>query len=235
MDQLESIILRLKKLAKPNKPRVYACNECKDSGWIGQGFEMTKCKCLRKRESELKMKRNGLEAGRMTFSNFEDKDIVAKAMRETAERFINLFPSGSMAMLGQVGSGKTHIVIATAQKLMDMGIDVQYRAYVDMMATLRQNIFDEQKYKKEMEILKNCEVLIIDDFFKGKLLTNDLSIIFELINNRYLNGRAIIISSELDIEGLINEDEATGTRIREMCKNFKVEVIQDAKYNRRME
>lgn len=41
---------------------------------------------------------------------------------------------------------------------------------------------------------------------------------FEIINYRYLNSKAIIVSSELTQNRLLDFDEAVGSRIIEMCK-----------------
>ena len=58
----------------------------------------------------------------------------------------------------------------------------------------------------------------------GKTTESDINIMFEIINYRYLNSKAIIISSELTQDRLLDFDEAVGSRIIEMCKNRISEV-----------
>lgn len=58
----------------------------------------------------------------------------------------------------------------------------------------------------------------------GKVTEADINIMFEIINYRYLNGKPIIISSELFQEDLLKFDEAIGSRIIEMCKGRIVEI-----------
>lgn len=48
---------------------------------------------------------------------------------------------------------------------------------------------------------------------------------FEIINYRYLNSKAIIVSSELTQDRLLDFDEAIGSRIIEMCKSRIGEAI----------
>ena len=47
---------------------------------------------------------------------------------------------------------------------------------------------------------------------------------FEIINYRYINKLPIIVSSEYSIDELLNFDEAIGSRIYEMCKDYLVEI-----------
>ena len=58
----------------------------------------------------------------------------------------------------------------------------------------------------------------------GKVTEADINIMFEIINHRYLNGKPLIISSELFQEDLLKFDEAIGSRIIEMCKGRIVEI-----------
>lgn len=233
---LQDIILKLKKYSTP---KTYQCNVCRDSGWIEDNGFFRHCMCEKKRISEMRMKRNGLEAGTLTFKNFNVDTAIAKEMKSMADRYIAAYPDGSMAVLGQVGSGKTHVMIATAQTLIDKGKDVQYRSYVDMMATLRQNRYDEEGYQKLMDELKSCGLLVIDDLFKGydsksKSALNDLTIVFEIVNNRYLNRKPVLISSEYSMSGLVDIDEAIGTRLYQMCEKYQLHISKDPHKNRRV-
>lgn len=59
----------------------------------------------------------------------------------------------------------------------------------------------------------------------GKTTESDINIMFEIINYRYLNSKAIIVSSELTQDRLLDFDEAVGSRIIEMCKGRIGEAI----------
>ena len=97
-------------------------------------------------------------------------------------------------------------------------------AYREEITRIKQNILDEVAYQKDMNKYKNCNVLFIDDLFKGTVTESDKKIMFEIINHRYINARPMIISSELTIDMLLNVDEATGSRIYEMCREYLVEM-----------
>ena len=97
-------------------------------------------------------------------------------------------------------------------------------AYRDVITKLKQNMIDEEYYQKELSKYKNAKILLIDDLFKGKVTESDINIMFEIINHRYLNHSPIIVSSEFSADKLLDFDEAVGSRILQMCKNYTVQI-----------
>jgi DNA replication protein DnaC len=82
-------------------------------------------------------------------------------------------------------------------------------------------------------------VLLVDDLFKGatkdgKINESEMRIMFELINHRYLKQLPILVSSEYSLNKMIDYDDATGSRIAEMCKGRIVE-LKGRELNHRME
>ena len=77
---------------------------------------------------------------------------------------------------------------------------------------------------------KTCQNLFIDDLFKlagkvqnGHLVDVDreeLRIIFDIINARYLNHLTTIFSSEYSVNDITVVDEALGSRIFEMVSPY---------------
>ena len=121
----------------------------------------------------------------------------------------------SIIFVGQVGSGKTHLSMAIANSLMKEGVGVLYMPYRDNIISLKQNMMDEEYYRKVM-------VLLIDDLFKGSISGSDVNIIFEIINYRYLNGLPVIVSCEKSIDEIVSIDEAIGSRLYEMSCGYVV-------------
>ena len=51
----------------------------------------------------------------------------------------------------------------------------------------------------------------------------DTQIMFQLVNGRYLNRKTTLFSTEYRLSQIVNDvDEATGTRIYEMCKKYNM-------------
>ncbi len=106
--------------------------------------------------------------------------------------------------------------------------------YRDVITKIKQNVIDEKKYASTILKYQVCEVLLIDDLFKGRLNESDVNIMFEIINYRYLNFLPIIVSSEFTIEKMLEFDEGIGSRIYEMSKDYVVEIKNDIRNNYRL-
>lgn len=126
-----------------------------------------------------------------------------------------------MCLLGRPGAGKTHLLMATANSLLEKGTEVVYFPWVEGCADLKSS-FD--LLAEKIQKLQTVEVLYIDDLFKGRERPTDFQLeqIFAIINYRYLNRLPVIISSEWTIARMCEFDEATGSRINEMCRDYKV-------------
>ena len=106
--------------------------------------------------------------------------------------------------------------------------------YRDVITKIKQNVIDEKKYASTILKYQVCEVLLIDDLFKGRLNESDVNIMFEIINYRYLKFLPIIVSSEFTIEKMLEFDEGIGSRIYEMSKDYVVEIKNDIRNNYRL-
>lgn len=136
----------------------------------------------------------------------------------------------SIALLGQPGAGKTHLLTAIANNLIvKRKVPVLYFPYVEGFNDLKD---DFDKLEDKLERMKNIQVLFIDDLFKpvnGKPRATDWQIeqTYSVINYRYLNNKPILISSELSVDELVKVDEALGTRIFQMCQDYLVVIEGD--------
>ena len=153
-------------------------------------------------------------------------DAFSKA-KKYAKEFDNLSNNkcNSILFIGQVGSGKTHLSMAIANELMNKGISVIYMPFRDTITTIKQNIMDANYYRKTVDKYKLAKVLLMDDFFKVGVSKSDINIMFEIINHRYFNKLLMIISTEKTFDGLIQIDEALGSRIIESSNDYLVGMI----------
>lgn len=219
----------------------YKCSKCKDAFWIADGNNFKRCECFELSEAEKLFRNSGIKDDSFTFNNFEEWNDISRKMKSVATDYYKNFMrvkdsrQNSMALLGQAGGGKTHITIALGLNILrNKKIPVVYLNYRETITTLKQNMINEDFYKKQLNKYQDARVLLIDDLLKGKTSDSDKSIMFEIINHRYINHLPIIISSEYDINALLNFDEAIGSRIYEMCKDYIVEIKHDINNNYRL-
>lgn len=194
------------------------------------------CECVLRRRTERLIQASQITDSfrQMTFENFEWKDrpIVVQQAFATSYKYAKHFDEirsgrhNGLCLLGRPGAGKTHLLMAAANFLLDQGIGVIYFPWVEGCADLKSN-FDLLPDK--IRRLQTVEVLYIDDLFKGREEPTDFQLerIFEIINYRYLNRLPVMVSSEWTIARMCKFDEATGSRINEMCKEYKVTLDED--------
>ena len=203
---------------------LYECEKCKDTGIIYNAKTNSAriCECEERRRYQELLKKSGISKNfqKIGFKEFVAKTQFQKLAKSIAIEYVKIFENieskrqNSIAFLGNCGAGKTHL-----------NIGVLYMAYREEVTRIKQIITDDEEYAKTMNRYKNARVLLIDDFAKGKTTESDINIMFEIINFRYLNNKPVILSSELIQNQLLDFDEATGSRIIEMCRGRIVEVI----------
>ena len=155
---------------------------------------------------------------RFTFDNYEATDRYRALLMDRAIEYTKEPKGWWFYIYGQSGSGKTHICTAICKALIDSGIEVYYMDWRDESVVIKATVGERDEYTEKMNVLKNVEVLYIDDFFKAGYSAADLRLAFEILNARYNKGLKTIISTELTLEGLFEIDEAIAGRIYEMSQ-----------------
>lgn len=207
---------------------------------------IVECECHKKNRLIQMWQRSGikLENQNLSFENFKPYNKITRYMKSKAAQYILEFEkakaerNNSIAFLGQVGSGKTHLTVAIASKLIDKDIEVRYFQFREEITKLKQNITDDEVYQSMMNKYKHTPVLLIDDLFKkgkqeAKVSDADIRIMFEIVNYRYINYLPIIVSSEMSADDLIDVDEGLGSRIIQMAKNYLI-YVEGAENNYRL-
>lgn len=201
------------------------------------------CECREREVLRLQWKASGinLENCKQTFSAFKEWNPIAKKAKSMSIAYVKNFKiiqatrQNSILLCGQAGSGKSHLAIASALNLIRDNFKVVYMPYRDAVTKLKQNIVNGDVYTKLINRYKKCNILVIDDLYKGKINETDVNIVFEIINYRYLNYLPIIVSTEFTVDELLSFDEAIGSRVYEMCKNYTIEIEKGRERNYRVQ
>ncbi len=223
----------------------YKCKACKDTGIVDKIINGKRyaeyCSCFETRKSATRLKKSGLTEAfqKMKFENTECwnksvKECLGKA-EDYAQHFVEQCNErdNSLMILGQVGSGKTRIAIAAANALMQEDIAVMYIHFKELMRGLKGDCLDEEAYNKRLYRLVSIPVLLIDDLFKGYTQA-DIKYTYDVINERYMRNKPVIVTSELMLKQLLEIDEAIASRLVEMSASHIHIFPNELRYNYRL-
>lgn len=210
----------------------YNCQKCHNKGYIKylnkEGYVMTlECSCQKIRNAMQLIEQSGM--GNLlrlyTFDRYKTENEWQKFVLNKAQKFVDDDNAIEFVMLGQSGSGKSHICTAICRELiLKKSMDVKYMMWVEDSNILKANKMNADIYHRKLQSFENATVLYIDDFLKNEPTQADLSLAMELINNRYNRSRTTskrmvtIISSERTMDELREFDDALAGRIMEMSQ-----------------
>ena len=186
------------------------CDHCGGSGYVGA----TMCECLKELcRQEQKKELTFLNVGRETFAQFRldyypERDNIRTLMEktyQTCRKYAYGFTekSGNLLFSGDTGLGKTFLSACIARTVADRGYSVVYESAGHLFAKMEQAKFSgDEAAKEEIKKYNACDLLIIDDLgteMPGQFVTSAL---YNLVNDRLLSGKAMIISTNLNSDDL---------------------------------
>ena len=207
-----------KALILANFPAEYAveeplCPRCGGSGYIGS----TMCACLaeicrQEQKKELAL----LSCGEHRFADFSlayypdaTDPKYGVSPRAIMTRNFNLCQkyaesftpaSGNLLFNGSTGLGKTMLSACIATAVAEKGYSVAYETAGHLFAKLEKDHFrPDEESAEAVKKLAKCDLLIIDDL--GTELPGNFTVaaLYNLLNDRLLSGKPMIISTNLNI------------------------------------
>lgn len=198
----------------------YDCADCKDTGYIAN----EKCHCFQKIIIDMLYEQSNLKhllqkENFYTFSfsyyspNYIDPETghsslaTIKDAYEESRKFVDTFGKEfhNLFFYGDPGVGKTFLSNCIAKELIDRSNSVIYLSSFQLFDTLAKGRFDkDEQATKINKHLLNCDLLIIDDL--GTELVNSLTVsqLFLCLNERLLNRKPTIISTNLSLDALVD-------------------------------
>ena len=200
---------------------IYSCPKCRDTGVYRGG----PCECLERLYNKELTKELGvlLRQGDESFEHFDlslysdqlDPDygvIPRQAMamicdfcRSFAENFPTRF--ANLLFQGGTGLGKTYLSACVARVVAEKGYSVCYDT-----ATAALEAFERQKFSRDLEEAEaaavrvsrmlSCDLMILDDLGTELVTPMSLSALYTLIDQRLVNRKMTIISTNCDSEEL---------------------------------
>ena len=187
----------------------YECADCGDTGVIDNKM----CRCMKKKLVEAGFESSGMSdlIKNQRFDNFSldyyAQNAAAHArmsqiyavLKKYAESF-DAETSGSIAMFGGTGLGKTHLSSAIAGTVIEGGNDVYYTSAMNMFSDFEQKRFGSSAgfdVTGDVSQYFGCDLLIIDDV--GTEIANQFTVscLYNVINTRLNRKKPTILSTNL--------------------------------------
>lgn len=186
-----------------NKPS-YSCEKCSDTGYTKDN-ELCECFQNELQRAEYENSQLGKMLKDADFDNFslefyEDKETVEEAKKAALDFCKNFDNVGyNLFFYGQTGLGKTFLSSIIAKRLLDMGKTVIYERATAMFSLYDDYKFKDYSLKDKVERLYKCDLLVIDDLGSEFVTKNSVAFLFDLINDRLINNKKVIINTNLEI------------------------------------
>lgn len=247
--------------ASPILTSPYKCVKCQDTKWITvykDGLSYSgRCDCFKRARILNRIKKSGLEheLDIKTFETFETHEKYEVDMKQMGLSYVNAIlhrnadasagatnysPIPWLFMGGAPGCGKTHLCTAVCSELLKNGKEVIYMQWSAESRRLKSAVM-EDSYDAQMQVFIEAEILYIDDLLKQmsgsapSATPADIKILFELLNNRHIQNRPTIITSEWALSRqLLPLDEGTFSRIYEHCKGYNLAIASLPNRNHRL-
>ena len=193
------------------------CSTCSGTGYVGSSM----CECLLELcRQEQKKELTFLSAGRESFDQFRldyypdrvdprtgfSPRAVMERTYQVCRKYAFSFnmKAGNLLFSGNTGLGKTFLSACIARTVADSGYSVVYESAGHLFQTLEKARFESNEENRAAAAkYSGCDLLIVDDLgteLPGQFVTAAL---YSLVNDRLLEGRPTIISTNLTEEDLV--------------------------------
>ncbi len=191
----------------------YDCPDCRDTGFIHN----EKCHCFKQQEISILYNQSHLEVlvQEQNFDSLTDRFYTGEDLKRfryalmKSQSFVQNFNQeyNNLYFYGTVGTGKSFLSVCIAKEILESGHSVLYfssASLFDRLSTFAFNYQAKSNMRSLLDDLYECDLLIIDDL--GTELTNQFvsAQLFACLNERHLNKKATVISTNLSLEELQN-------------------------------
>jgi len=207
--------------------------------------------CYERRQVVRRLKASGVSAldyEKFTIKSFDgNRSEESRVIKRIAQNYLRNHIQGGpgFGIFGSSGVGKTHICIAICQVLTRTYKEPHYYfSYRSEMPGLIKTLRSfSENYEDALYRWKTCPNMYIDDLFKcaGRIEhaiessqkrdrlvsidSDDLRIMYDILNARYLNHLTTLFSSEYSLSDISMIDGALGSRIYEMISPYRIAVF----------
>ena len=190
----------------------YSCTACFDTGFV----DGRPCECLKREigligaeqlNAQSQLSLCSFHTFSLSYYNnlpWDQQQIMARIYQQChtyAETF-DPESSGNILMIGNTGLGKTHLSLSIAADVLESGFSVIYDSAGSMLHKLEREHFGNDGSNDTLDMLLECDLLILDDFGTEFDTSFTRSMIYTIINSRINSTKPFIVNTNLSKEEL---------------------------------
>ena len=208
-----------------NQPQRCDCEKAVEfwKRWDAKQEELRKAQAIaeeqeqKRRKIEAILGKSGIKKRYLSrsFENFIVNDVNRKAY-EIAKSYVDNWQENKdkgegLYFEGTCGTGKTHLAVAIAMKLINQGVPVICKTSIDLLASIKQSYERDSTVNEEdiIEAYNTVDLLVIDDLGKERATEWSVPILYRIINDRYENMLPTVITTNYNTDDLIDKLNAS--------------------------
>ena len=211
------------------------------------GYMRVPCSCQRAEQKALELKKKSLLGKRYQDVTFDNTEITSEEFQEVLSRMLKYCSVADIVLdrgigvylYGDKGRGKTHLTACMVNELTSRLHSVLFTNFSEISQAIRSTFGKQVEVgagKSEQELLRklsDVEFLFIDDFGTEKVTKGNEDLwlqgkIYDIVNDRYVNNKPIIFTSNYSLRELVEDRGVAGKtvdRIMEMTEIIKLEGV----------
>jgi DNA replication protein DnaC len=202
---------------------------CDGSGFIVDEADDSAvvCRCRKERQRKrsgdlsavIPRRYRGLSFDRPPITEIPDS-VTRKIRQYVRDLDANVDAGKGLWLYGDVGTGKTSLAMLVSAQALEAGRSVAIYSVPRLLAEIRMT-FDEASERTYVDLLDRLgqvDLLHLDDLGAEKTSPWVLEQLYAIVNARYEDERAMVITTNLDRDALVEQiGERTVSRLEEMC------------------
>lgn len=161
----------------------------------------------------------------------QEKRAKAVAQRYAENFLTTVAQKGScLRFEGTKGTGKTHLAAAIALELISKGVPVIFKSVSDLLLDIRKTYSKGEKTEEEiLDVYKKVDLLVIDDIDKAKYTEWGVSVLYQIINDRYENMKPMVVTANNGNDDLVRImtppqgiSDVAESIVSRLCEDFTV-------------